>query len=308
MDCRLFRVGTTFDMSGDILKHHYGIVDDATDGNGETRHGNHVQGTASSIQIYERRNQRHRDGDTDDEHRSPSAEEDEYDKHDEEECVHHSLEQRVDRHLDIVGSIDNNSQLNIGRKVLLKLREHFLHLVGNLYGIGATLLLNDNHSTLLTIGEGTLRTFLNVIDNAGYILQIDVGTVTSADNDILHLGRVIELTLDTYRICLGTCIHCTTSDVLVLGSDCSTDLCRRDAVCLHEFGIHIDVDLSFRSTRNRHRTNSVDTSEWVSHLFVKNLVECALTLLCSSLEEHDRNHVSRELEQDRCIGIGRQCI
>ena len=53
MHSRLLRRRPSFNVRRHVLQYHNGIVHDVTDGDGETRQGNHVERTTRSIQIDE---------------------------------------------------------------------------------------------------------------------------------------------------------------------------------------------------------------------------------------------------------------
>ena len=237
-------------MRSNILEHNDGIVHNVTDGNTQTRKRNHVERTARCIQIDERSNQRHRNGDYDNHGCSPSAKEDEHNQCHEQHCVYNSLNQRVNSVVDVLRSINDDTQFYIRRKILLKVRKHLHNLVRDGNRVSTTLLLHHNHGTLNTVVECALRTLLKVILNASHIAKIYVRSVASANNNVQHLLRVCKLALDTNRVCLRTNINSTVCNVSVLGSDGVTNLSRAEVVSLHLLWVHVDVNLTLRSTRD----------------------------------------------------------
>ena len=125
---------------------------------------------------------------------------------------------------------------------------------------------------------------------------------------VVHLAWIAELTLNTHGECLCTNVHRTIGDVMVLCADGRADLQRRETISLHLARVEIHVDLTLWSTRDTYRTHTVDTCQWVCHTIVKNLVESLLRFLCLNGEHDDRNHIGRELEQDRCLCFVRKRV
>ena len=84
-----------------ILQHHNGIVHHVTNSDRETRQGNHVERTACCIQVDERGNQRHRDGDDNNGCRTPSTQEDEHHQCHKQHGVGNRLFEGADRVQDV---------------------------------------------------------------------------------------------------------------------------------------------------------------------------------------------------------------
>ena len=84
---RLTRIGTPVNVPRNILQHHDGVIDHHTDGDGERAKRNDVDGAAGEFQVNKGYNQGNRDGDADDEGRTPASEEEEYHQHYEEQGV-----------------------------------------------------------------------------------------------------------------------------------------------------------------------------------------------------------------------------
>ena len=308
VDGSLLRRRPSLDVRGDVFEHHNGIIHNVTNGDGQTRQGNHVERTACGIQIDERGDERHWDGDGDDERSTPAAQEDEHDEHHENQGVGDCFGERVDRVENVLRSVDHHLQVHVRRQVLLQGREHVDDLVGDSHGVGTTLLLDDDDGTLLTIRVSLLRTLLHVVHDASHVAQIDRSTVVAAHHHVIHLSWVVEFAFRTHRVGQRTNIYRTTRRVQVLSGNGLSHLSSAQLVRLHLLRVHIDIDFALRSTRNRHGTHSVDTCQRVGNVVVQNLVECLLAFLCLHREQHDRNHVRGELEEDRRVGIGRQGV
>ena len=304
----LLRRRPSLNVGGDVFEHHNGIIHNVTDGNGQTRQGNHVERTACSIKINERGDERHWDGDGDDERSTPAAQEDEHDEHHENQGIDNRFGECVNRVENVLRGVDHHLQIHVRRQVLLQSWNHVDDLVRDSHGVGTTLLLDDDNGTLLTIGVSLLRTFLHVIHNTSHVAQIDSSTIVAAHNHVVHFAWVVELTFCTHRVGQRTNIYRTTRRVQVLSGNGLSHLSSAQLVRLHLLRVHVDIDFALRSTRNRHGTHSVDTCQRVGNVIVENLVESLLAFLCLHREQHDRNHVRGELEEDRRVGIGRQGV
>ena len=308
MDGCLLRRRPSFDVGSDVFEHHNGIVHNITNGNGQTRKGNHVERTACGIQIDERGDERHWDGDGDDERSTPAAQEDKHNEHNENQGIENRFGECVNRVENVLRGVNHHLQFHVRRQVLLQGWNHLDDLVGDSHGVGTTLFLDDDDGTLLSVGVSFLRTLLHIIHDTSHIAKIDRCTIVASHNHVIHLVRVVELAFRTHRVGQRTNIYRTTCGVLVLGGNGLSHLSSTQFVCLHLLWIHIDIDFTLWSTSNGHGTHSVDTCQRVGHVVVENLVECLLALLCLHREEHDRNHVCGELEEDRRVGIGRQGV
>ena len=87
IDSCFVRVFTTFDMSGDILQNDDGIVHHHTDGDGERTEGDDVKRRVGYTQVDKRHDEGDRNSDTDDDRGAPSAQEEQYHQHDEEQGI-----------------------------------------------------------------------------------------------------------------------------------------------------------------------------------------------------------------------------
>ena len=79
----LLRLRTTLNMCRNILQDHNSIIHHITDSDGQTGHGNHVQGTACDIEVDERCHQGKWNSNGNDDSSTPTAQEDKYDQDDE---------------------------------------------------------------------------------------------------------------------------------------------------------------------------------------------------------------------------------
>ena len=211
-------------MGGHILKHHNGVVDHHTNRYRECRKGYDVEGVACRIQVDERCNQRYGNGDGDNQRGSPAPKEEEHHNDNEQQGIHHCLHKGVDGVADVVGSVDNDVKLDIGRKPLLKRRKHGENFVGYFHGVGATLFLNHNHGSLVAVVVGLLGAFLQRVVDSCHVGKVDRTAIVATHNNVVHLAGAVELALHTQRICVGAHIEGTTGDVAVLGADHRGDL------------------------------------------------------------------------------------
>ena len=97
------------------------------------------------------------------------------------------------------------------------------YLTGNVDGVGAGLLLHDNHSAAFVVGERFLRALLYRVDNSRHIAQVNIGAIARSDYHIFHLAGILELALDTQRIRFVSDIEVSSRYVSVFCSDGCAD-------------------------------------------------------------------------------------
>ncbi len=260
-------------MGRHVFEHHNRIIHHHTDSNGERRKGDDINRIPTDGQVNERGNQRKRDGNTDNQRCTPASQEEEHDDYHEEQCIHDSFRQTIDGVKDVVGSIDNDTNLHITRQVLLKPRQCIGHFLGDFYRIGSRLFLNNNHSTFHTIVIGFLCTFFHSIDDLSYITQKDICPIMRTYHYICQLAGIIKLTFYTQCVCFTTDIKVTTGDILVLSADNGTDCFDGQMIGFQFIGVAIDLNLTLRRTTDRHGSDSRNTRQRVYHTVVQYLIK-----------------------------------
>ena len=304
MDGCLLGFRTALDVSGHVLQHHDGIVHHVTDGDGEAGERNDVQRTAvDDAQVDERGNQRHGDGDADDDGGTPATQEGEHHQHHKEHGVADGFRQAVDGVQDVIRGVDDDAQLDIGRQGLLQLRQHVDDLLRDGHRVGSRLLLDDDHGSLHAVAVGLLGAFLHRVDDGGYVAQVDRGSALCAHHDVLHLLRVVKLTLHTQRVGVVADVEGTSRRVSVLCPDDGTDGLDGEVVGIQLVGVAVDVDFALGGTGDGYRTHTRYAGQRVYDVVVQYLVEGRLALLGLHRKEQDGNHVGAELEDDGCVHL-----
>ena len=163
--------------------------------------------------------------------------------------------------------------------------------------------LNDNHTTLLTVVVGLLRSLLDAVFHPGNVSQIDVFPILATDHQVEHLLGIRELALHTQRIGVGAEIDATTRCVAVLLGNQAGDALDSLSVSLQFIGIAIDLQLTDRRTGDRDRTHATDTCQRIGHLIVQDLIECVRTLVGRHRKDQNRNIIRAELEDDRVLYV-----
>ena len=307
-DCSLLNSRTTIDMSGNILQHHNRIIHDHTDRDRDSRHGDNVERRVGSQEVNQSREHRNWNCQHNDKHCTPTTKHHHYHKHNDDKGCEDGLHQRRCRIHNVIRHIDIWLHGNIRREILAQLFESFAHLLRDLHGIRIGLLLHNQHTASCTIVEGLLRTLLLGIGYGSHIAQIDICTIACANNDIEHLLGTIELLVNSQRIGVRADIHLTTrnGDILLcydLGNllDCHT-------VSFQLVRVAVDLNLTLRNTRYRHRTYTIDTRQRCGYTLVDNLVQTTPRLVGLDCHEHNRHLLGRELEDDWFVNIVRKDI
>ena len=303
VDCRLAGARTAFDMCRDVFEHHDGVVHHHTDCDRKRRERDDVQCRARSEQVYECRHQRYRDGQADDECRPPTSQErHHYDDH-EYEGQQHGFGQRVDTVLNLIGTVHDLLDLDVGRKRSLNLGHTFLELLDDIHGIGTRLLLDHDHGTKTTVRTGIHRRLLEGILHLGNLAQQDVAVILARNHKSLqHVAvRKLSVGLDVQRIVAD--IHRSARNVHVLGRNDVADGFNRKSVGLDLLGIDVYLYLANRLSHKAHRTYTVDTVQDVDQFFVEDLVQRRIAVICRHRKHHNRDHRAAELENRRIVRI-----
>ena len=310
MDGCLLGLRTAFDVVGHVLEHHNGIIHHVADGYRKTRQRNHIDRRAHHSQVDERSHQRKRDGEHDHDYCAPASKEEEAHQCHEEHSVDDDLLQRTDGSVDVLRGVHNHTQRDVRRQCLLDLWQHGEHLLRDSHRVGTRLLLHDDHRALFAriaawvafVGEEggyLLGTLLQAVFQLSHVAQIDELVALVADHEVEHLLRVVKLALHTQRVGIVARVERTARHVHVLGADHSSNAVDGQSVGLQLVRVAIDIDGTLGSTRHRHRTYAGNTCQRVGYLVVENLVERRGTFLRLGTQHQDRDHVGRELEDDR---------
>ena len=184
------------------------------------------------------------DGDDDDHRGSPSAEEEEYHDHDEQQGVEHRLLERGDGVADVVGGVDDDSELDVAGQGGLETGEHGHYLLGYLHGVGAALLLDDDHGALLAVVVGLLCALLEGVVDACDVAQVDGAAVGGGDGQVEELAGVGELALYAQGVCVGADVEGAAGGVAVLCADDLGHFLDGDVICFEAAGVGVDVYLA----------------------------------------------------------------
>ena len=256
-----------------VFKYHNRIIHYHTDSDRKRRKRDDINRISTNSQVNERGNQRKRNGDTDNQCCTPTSQEKEHDDDNEEQGINNGFRQTVDGVQNVVGGIDNDTNLHVTRQVLLKPRQCVGHFLGDFYRIGSRLFLNYNHSTLHTIIIGFLRTFFHGIDNTGYITQKDIRPIVCTHHYICQLTGIIKLTFYTQCIGFATNIEVTTGNVLILGSDNGADCFNSQVIGFQFVGVAIYLNLTLRCTTDGDGSDSRNTCQRIYHTVVQYLIK-----------------------------------
>ena len=160
---------SSFQVSGYVLEHHYGIIHHHTYRYGKRGHRYDVQSVARGKEIDQRTQQG--DWDTEDyyEGHSPSAQEEEDHQHYHQEGDKDSILQRVDGIDDIGRRVIDYLYLYVGRKAWLYLLKLFLNVADYVHRVRTILLLNNDTGTTLSVRIGLLLPLLLPIYDGGHI-------------------------------------------------------------------------------------------------------------------------------------------
>ncbi len=299
---------TAFDVGGDILQHHDGVVHHHTDGDGQCRQRHDVQRVAGGIEIDERGNERDGDGEGDDDRGAPATQEEQHHDDHEEQRIEHGLDERGNGVANVVARVHDVVEFHVGRQVLLDAGQHIVNLVADLHRVGSALLLHDNHGALHAVVVGLLCALLERVVDACHIAQVHHAAVACSHHDVFHLHGVLELALHAQGIGFATDVEGAARDVTVLGANERGDALHGEAIGLEADGVYIDVHLPLGSAGNRHRAHAIDTGKWVGDVLVENLIEARHALASLGREQHDGNHVGTELEDDGRLRLVGQIV
>ena len=183
-----------------------------------------------------------------------------------------------------------------------------MHLLRYLNGVSIGLLLHNHHTASSTIVEGLLRTLLLGIGYGCNITQVDICTIASADHDIEHLICSVKLLVHTQRVGIRAHIHLSARHRDILLTYNLRNLLDCQSVCLQLVRVAIDLNLSLRDTRYRHRAYAIHTSQRCCNTLIDNFIQTTPRLIGLDCHKHNRHLLGRELEDNRFIDIVREDI
>ena len=127
-----------------------------------------------------------------------------------------------------------------------------LDTLDHIYSVCICLLLDYDLSTTYAVEVGFLVSFLYAVNHSSHITEIYSLAAYMADNDVKHLFCGIEFLLYAERIRIRSDIYRSGRDVPVFRSYDLRDSGNSKSVCLELVRIAVDLDLTLRSTGNRH--------------------------------------------------------
>ena len=151
--------------------------------------------------------------------------------------------------------------------------------------------------------EGLLGAFLQGVFHASHVAQVDACAVACAHHYVLHLLGIAKFALHAQRVGFVTYIERTAGDVAVFGTYNRGYAFYGEVVGFEADRIDINIYFAFGSTAHRHRTNAVDTSQWVGYEVVEDFIKSRSALVGFDREQQDWNHIGAELEDERGISF-----
>ena len=147
----LARVFAAFDVLGDVLQHHNGVVHHHTYGHGERGQRDDIQRTVGKQQVDERCYKGDGYGERDDDGGAPVAEEYQHHEYHEQQGVEDGFGQAVDGVDNLFGAVAYVGDGDVGGEGFLNLLHFGTHLAGYLHGVGAGLFGDDESCAVLAV-------------------------------------------------------------------------------------------------------------------------------------------------------------
>ena len=296
-DGRFARVLAAVDMFRYILQDDDGVVDDHADGHGEGGQGDDVERAVGQEEVDEGGDEGDGDGEGDDDGGAPVAQEDEYHEDDEEEGVEDGLGESVDGVDNLLGTVTDEGGLDVGRHGLHDTIHLGTHLTGNLHGVGASLLGDDEAGAVLTVDLLVEREVLDGVAHGGEVADEDLlAGHGGGHGDVGYLGALDVFAFDAHLVLLLAHLDGAGGEVEVVGADGVADLLKTDAVGVELLGVEVDVDVALGGTADGDIADAVDAVEFVDHVVLKDAVEAGVGLLGGEAILQDRHGRGVELE------------
>ena len=198
------RVLSTLDVTGDVLEHDDRIVHDHTDGDGERTERDDIERRIGNRQVDKRHDKGDRNGDTDDECCTPSAEEEEHNEYDEDKGVHDGFFEGVDGVLNGLREVVDLLNLDVGRELFLNTLQLFLDVLTDLDGVGTGLLGDDKTYGFASVGFLVEREVLDGILDGCDIADEDLLSLRGhGDHEVGDLGGLDILGADLHLVLLS---------------------------------------------------------------------------------------------------------
>ena len=309
IDSRLARVLAAVNVLRDILQHHNRIVHHHTDSHSQRTHGDDIQRRTRHLQVDKRHNQGNRNSDSDNQGRTPLAEEEQHHQDHEEQGVEDRLGQRINRVLNILRRVVNQLELHIRGQGLLNTRNLFAHVLTYLHGVRTGLLGNHQAGALATVRLLVQRQLLDGILHGGDIAHKDLTTVCRGGYyDIVYLIRGLILRAHLHLVLLFLQLHRTGRHVEVVGGYHLPHALHGQPVSVQFLLVKIDIHVAVWCTRNRQVTDTVHTVQLRDNLIVQQLIQCGIRLVSHHGVLYHRHHARAQSHHNRVRAAVRQVI
>ncbi len=229
---------SVLDLGVDVLKHHDGVVDHQTDGKDNPQQCEHIDGEASDIHDEKGPDERNGNGDDGDDGRTPVAQEQEYDQHDQREGDVDGLQHLVDRLAYVFGDVEAHGQLDVVRQVKFDLLDARIEFVGdgNVVGTGLRNQHHTHHGHAVALEHGAfiLGTELCPSD----IPETDDGVTALKDDQVVEIFGGLQKAYRPDRELGGIAFDATAGKFHIFALERLPDVARRELVGTELGGVH----------------------------------------------------------------------
>ena len=286
-----------FDVLGDVLEHHDGVVDHHADGHGKGGQRDDVERGVGQQEVDEGGDERDGDGEGDDEGGAPVAEEEEHDEHHEEQRVEDAAGEAVDGVDDFLGAVADEGHLDVGRQGFLDLLHLLLHLGGDGHGVGAGLLGDDESCAVHAVDFLVEREVFDGVAHGGQVADEDLfAGGGGGDDNVVDFGAFDVFALDAHLVLLFAHFDGAAGQVEVVGADGVADEFEGYAVGVELLGVEVDVDVALGCAADGDVADAVHAVEHVGDVVLEDAVKTRVALLGGEAELQDGHGGGVELE------------
>ena len=245
LDGRFLAVQAVFaHVAFDVLDHHDRVIDDDADCQDQSEQREHVDGETEQAHDRECPDDRHRDGEHRDQRGSPILQEQEDDQGDQDECLHEGLDDLMDGGADERGGVVDSSELESGGEHPPHVVQRGRDAVGDLQGVGARRLENNEGRARLAVESGKGVVHLAAEFDAGDILDAgEAAALAGFDDDVEELvgfaesAERVDGELEVLALGGGGLTNLAGGDLDVLLLQSADHVVHGEAAALHLVGV-----------------------------------------------------------------------
>jgi len=262
-----------FDVPGDVLQHHDGIVHHKPGGDGQGHQREVVDGEPSQVHNAESAHQRQRYGDGRNNRGADPAQEQEGHHHHQGNGDQQFMLYVLDRGADGLGAVGEDGDVEAGRQIVGDARQQRLDAVHHLNDVGTRLALDVQQHRLVFIGPSREALVFGAVDDLCHIFKAQRrAIVVGQDQFGVLLGRD-QLVVGVEHRHPGRAVEVTLGLVDVGRRDQGAHIRQVQAISRQGFGVDLDTHGLTLATSDADHADATDLGNFLRHARVDQVIE-----------------------------------